>query len=107
MRMINSGIRGDAQIFKQHISRTGSYSPMPRVHEENDFNEVASLELSNLMAATEIESNPHSSEDLVAVSNWKQMRLRNSIKPTNAGNSTSNCWAMCCQRDIRRQSEIF
>ena len=39
--------------------------------------EKNSLELSNRMISKEIENNPNSSHDLVAASNWKQMRVRN------------------------------
>jgi len=64
------------------------------------------MELDNLLATSEIESNPNSSGDRIAVNNWKQMRVRNRRMTMQAA-STNSCWAMCTQKSIRRQSEIY
>ena len=68
--------------------------------------EKNSMELSSRMISKEIENNPNSSHDLVAASNWKQMRVRNR-RMTMRANQTNSCWAMCRQRNTRDQQEIF
>ena len=51
-------------------------------------------EFENRLISKEIEENPHSSRDLVAKSNYRQMRLRNR-RQSEAARSANTCLAMC------------
>ena len=81
-RMMNSGIKDDAQVFRASSSRVNSSSFPNRNKNDKHFPEVDpyeehSIELESRLISTEIANNPNSSNDKIAHSNYKQMLMRN------------------------------
>lgn len=94
-RIVNSGITHDIQVYRESASRVGSY---PNRHDS--FNESAQNRLIPQRRTSSLLRSRRSLDSHSALHD-RNVRL------TNQAQTQSLCWAMCTQRELRSQYDIF